>query len=135
MRRYRRQHHRAVRWRGDTSCALRSLTRSLRPYRHIGDPLTKSPAAAAPESTHVVKAFKTIFRDVLAQDKPVDAFFAGDNAEAKAIVTSCLESLGIRPLDAGGLEMASVLEWAGILLVGLAANGAGFDIAFGAKAL
>jgi hypothetical protein len=33
----------------------------------------------------------------------------------------------MRPLDPGGLEMAYVLEWAGILLVGLARNGAGFD--------
>jgi hypothetical protein len=31
--------------------------------------------------------------------------------------------------------MAWVLEWAGLLLVGLARNGAGFDIALGAKAL
>jgi predicted dinucleotide-binding enzyme len=82
-----------------------------------------------------VKAFNTIFQGVLAQDKPVDVFFAGDNAEAKARVASFLESLNIRPLDAGGLEMASVLEWAGILLVGLARNGAGFDIALGAKSL
>jgi hypothetical protein len=29
--------------------------------------------------------------------------------------------------------MAYVLEWAGILLVGLAQNGAGFDIALGAE--
>jgi hypothetical protein len=38
----------------------------------------------------------------------------------------------MRPLDAGGLKMAYALEWAGILLVGLAGNGAGFDIALGA---
>ena len=38
----------------------------------------------------------------------------------------------MRPLDAGGLEMTHALEWAGILLVGLASNGAGFDIALGA---
>ena len=31
--------------------------------------------------------------------------------------------------------MTYVLEWAGILLVGLANNGAGFDIALEAKAL
>jgi hypothetical protein len=31
--------------------------------------------------------------------------------------------------------MASVLEWAGVLLVGVARSGAGFDIALGAKAL
>ncbi len=104
------------------------------PSRSSQATLTTSPAAA-PEGTHVVKAFNTIFQGVLAQDKPVDVFFAGDNAEAKARVASFLESLNIRPLDAGGLEMASVLEWAGILLVGLARNGAGFDIALGAKSL
>jgi len=100
-----------------------------------GDSASKRIAAAAPESTHVVKALNTIFRGVLAQDKPVDVFFAGDNAEAKARVTTFLESLDIRPLDAGGIEMTSVLEWAGILLVGVANNGAGFDIALGAKTL
>jgi 8-hydroxy-5-deazaflavin:NADPH oxidoreductase len=60
-------------------------------------------------------------------------FFAGDSAEAKTRVAALLESLDIRPLDAGGLEMADVLEWAGILLVGLARNGAGFDLALGAE--
>ena len=100
-----------------------------------GDSASKQIAAAAPEGTHVVKAFNTIFRDVLAQDKPVDIFFAGDNAEAKAHVAGFLESLDVRPLDAGGIEMTSVLEWAGILLVGVASNGAGFDIALGAKTL
>ena len=86
-------------------------------------------AAAAPEGAHVVKAFNTIFGGVLAEDKPVDVFFAGDSAEAKARVAAFLESLDMRPLDAGGLEMAHALEWAGILLVGVARNGAGFDIA------
>jgi 8-hydroxy-5-deazaflavin:NADPH oxidoreductase len=100
-----------------------------------GNSVTRQIAAAAPEGTHVVKAFNSILHDVLAQDKPVDVFFAGDGAEAKARVAAFLESLDMRPLDAGGLEMAWVLEWAGILLVGLARNGAGFDIALGAKAL
>jgi len=74
-----------------------------------------------------------IFCGVLADDKPLDVFFAGDSAEAKARVAAFLESLDMRALDAGGLEMAHVLEWAGILLVGLARNGAGFDIALGAE--
>ena len=100
-----------------------------------GDSVSQQIAAAAPEGTHVVKAINSIFQGVLAQDKPVDVFFAGDSAEAKARVAAFLESLDMRPLDAGGLEMASVLEWAGILLVGLARTGAGFDIALGAKAL
>ncbi|PRY46591.1 NADPH-dependent F420 reductase [Umezawaea tangerina] len=93
-----------------------------------GDSVTQRIAAAAPASAHVVKAFNSIFRGVLAEDKPVDAFFAGDNAEAKARVAEFLESLGMRARDAGGLEMAHALEWAGLLLVGVARNGAGFDI-------
>lgn len=97
-----------------------------------GNSLSQQIAAAAPEGTHVVKAFNTIFGHVLAKDEPLDALLAGDNAEAKARVAALLESLDMRPLDAGGLEMASVLEWAGILLVGLARNGAGFDLALGA---
>ena len=100
-----------------------------------GDSMSQRIAAAAPEGIHVVKAFNTIFQPLLAEDKPVDVFFAGDGAEAKARVAAFLESLNMRPLDAGGLEMTWVLEWAGILLVGLARNGAGFDIALGAKAL
>jgi 8-hydroxy-5-deazaflavin:NADPH oxidoreductase len=99
-----------------------------------GDSVSQQIAAAAPEGTHVVKAFNTIFGGVLSQEKPLDVFFAGDDAEAKAHVAVFLESLDMRPLDAGGLEMTYVLEWAGILLVGLARNGAGFEIALGAKA-
>jgi len=100
-----------------------------------GDSMSQRMSAAAPEDTHVVKAFNTILQGVLAEDKPMDVFFAGDNAEAKARVASLLESLSMRPLDAGDLDMAYVLEWAGILLVGLARNGAGFDIALGASTL
>jgi 8-hydroxy-5-deazaflavin:NADPH oxidoreductase len=97
-----------------------------------GNSVSQQIAAAAPEGTHVVKAFNTMFGGVLAQDKPVDAFFAGEDAEAKTRVAAFLQSLDMRPLDAGGLEMTHALEWAGILLVGLAQNGAGFDIALAA---
>ena len=98
-----------------------------------GSSASQQIAAAAPEGAQVVKAFNSIFGGVLAEDKPVDAFFAGDSAEAKAHVAALLESLDLRPRDAGGLDMAYVLEWAGILLVGLARNGAGFDLALGAE--
>jgi predicted dinucleotide-binding enzyme len=90
-------------------------------------------AAAAPEGTPVVKALNSVFGHVLAHDTPLDVFVAGDDAAAKAQVAAFLESIDLRPLDAGGLEMASVLEWTGILLMGLARNGAGFDIALGAE--
>jgi len=99
-----------------------------------GDSAAQPIAAAAPESARVVKAFNTIFGGVLAGDKPMDAFLAGDGPEAKARVAAFVESLDMRPLDAGGLDMAHTLEWAGILLVGVARNGAGFDLALGAKA-
>ena len=90
-------------------------------------------AAAAPGGTPIVKALNSVFGHVLAHDTPLDVFVAGDDAAAKAQVAAFLESIDLRPLDAGGLGMASVLEWAGILLMGLARNGAGFDIALGAE--
>jgi 8-hydroxy-5-deazaflavin:NADPH oxidoreductase len=98
-----------------------------------GNSVSQQIAAAAPESAHVMKAFNSIFQPVLAQDKPLDVFFAGGGAEAKKRFAAFLESLDMRPLDAGGLEMTYVLEWTGILMMGLAGNGAGFDIALGAE--
>ena len=87
-------------------------------------------AKAAPASAHVVKAFNTVFGHVLVQERPLDVFFAGDDAGAKAAVSVFIESLGLRPLDVGGLEMARWLEGVGPLLMGLARNGAGtFDVA------
>jgi len=100
-----------------------------------GNSASQQIAAAAPEDAHVVKAFNTIFSGVLAEGKPLDAFIAGESAEAKSQVAAFLESVGMRVLDAGGLEMTHVLEWAGILLVGLARNGAGFDLALSAGVL
>jgi 8-hydroxy-5-deazaflavin:NADPH oxidoreductase len=60
-----------------------------------------------------VKAFNTIFGHVLAQDRNMDALIASDDAAAKASVSAFIESLGLRPLDAGGLAMAYWLEGAG----------------------
>ena len=57
-----------------------------------GNSVSQQIAAAAPEGAHVVKAFNLIFSGVLAADKPVDVFFAGDSAEAKARVAVFLES-------------------------------------------
>lgn len=90
-------------------------------------------ATAAPESAHVVKALNTIFGQVLAKGTSLDAFIAGDSVEAKSTVAVFLESLELRVLDAGGLQAASILESAALLLVGLARNGAGFDLALGAE--
>ena len=100
-----------------------------------GNSVSQQIAAAAPDGAHVVKAFNTIFGGVLAEDKPLDVFFAGDSDDAKARVSAFIEGLGMRALDLGGLEMAHALEWAGILLVGLARNGAGFDTALAAASV
>ena len=90
-------------------------------------------AAVAPESAHVVKALNTIFGHVLAKGTPLDAFIAGDSSEAKTKVAAFLDSLELRTLDAGGLQAAQILESAGLLLMGLARNGAGFDLALAAE--
>jgi predicted dinucleotide-binding enzyme len=82
-------------------------------------------ATAAPASAHVVKAFNTLFRDVLAAGDPVDVFIAGDDAQAKASVSAFITSLGLRPQDTGDLSMAHWLEGTGLLSVGLANHGVG----------
>ena len=85
----------------------------------------------APASARVFKAFNTIFRNVLENGRP-DVFFAGDNTQAKADVATFIQSLGLRPLDVGGLKMAHWLEGLGVVTVGLANNGVGhWDFALG----
>jgi predicted dinucleotide-binding enzyme len=87
-------------------------------------------ARGLPADAHVVKAFNTLFGPVLAKGGRLDAFIAGDHGDAKARVAAFLESLGLRPLDIGALHMAQTLESLGLLMIGLAKNGAGtFDIA------
>ncbi len=51
-------------------------------------------------------------------------------AKEKARVSTFLESLGLRPFDVGGLHMAQTLEALGLMMIGLAKNGArSWDIA------
>jgi predicted dinucleotide-binding enzyme len=87
-------------------------------------------AKVAPAGTHVVKAFNTLFGPVLPRGGRLDAFIAADDREAKSRASTFIESLGLRPLDIGGLHMAATLESLGLMMIGLAKNGAGtFDIA------
>jgi predicted dinucleotide-binding enzyme len=81
-------------------------------------------AKVAPSGASVVKAFNTVFRHVLEKGRP-DVFLAGDDAQAKAQVKAFIQSLGLHPLDAGGLNMAHWLEGAGVVTVGLANHGVG----------
>jgi 8-hydroxy-5-deazaflavin:NADPH oxidoreductase len=78
-------------------------------------------AKVAAAGAHVVKAFNTLFANVLsaAEGRSLDVFIAGDDARAKAQVSAFIESLGLRPLDAGPLPMAGALENAGLLEMNL----------------
>ncbi|MFF7987529.1 NADPH-dependent F420 reductase [Streptomyces sp. NPDC007901] len=93
--------------------------------------IAQEAAKVAPAGASVVKAFNTIFRNVLEKGRP-NVFIAGDDAQAKAGVAAFVESLGLRPLDVGGLKMAHWLEGAGLITMGLAGNGVGhWDFALG----
>lgn len=93
--------------------------------------IAQEAAKVAPAGAGVVKAFNTIFRTVLETGRPT-VFVAGDDAQAKASVAAFVESLGLRPLDVGGLKMAHWLEGMGLVTMGLAGNGVGhWDFAIG----
>ncbi len=97
-----------------------------------GTSVAQQIAEAVPASTHVVKAFNTVFGHVLAQGRPLDVFIAGDDARAKATTSQFIAGLGLRPLDTGDLTMARWLEGAGVLMMGLARHGVGtFDFTLG----
>jgi 8-hydroxy-5-deazaflavin:NADPH oxidoreductase len=86
-----------------------------------GSSAAQETAQAAPAGAHVVKAFNTLFGEVLAASptggRPLDVFIAGDDAEAKARVSAFIERLALRPLDVGDLKMAHWLEGAGLLMI------------------
>jgi predicted dinucleotide-binding enzyme len=87
-------------------------------------------AGAAPASAKVVKAFNTTFGAVLAKGQPMDVLIAGDDEHAKASVAEFIDSLKLRPLDVGDLNMAHYLEGTGLVMIGLAQHGVGnFDFA------
>lgn len=47
-------------------------------------------------------------------------FLAGDDARAKEMVSRLAADIGFRPLDAGGLKVARLIEPAGMLWIHLA---------------
>jgi predicted dinucleotide-binding enzyme len=75
--------------------------------------------AKATQGAKVVKAFNTVFAQVLG-DRPASAakvqvFYAGDDDAAKRTVRSLIESMGFEPVDAGRLSNARYLEPVGML--------------------
>lgn len=91
-------------------------------------------AAGAP-GVRVVKAFNTILAQVMAEGpsfgfERAQVFVAGDDAEAKTVVSEIAERVGFLPVDAGPLKNARYLEpLAGQNIQFAYALGAGVQIA------
>ena len=72
-------------------------------------------ARLLPDS-YIVKAFNTIFADVMTPERQLrsglrsTAFIAGDAFDAKKIVIELAKNAGFEPLDVGPLSMARYLE-------------------------
>lgn len=72
--------------------------------------------AAAFPAARIVKAFNTVFAQVLAEGgaladgRHVNVFVAADDADAKTRVSTLAQSMGFAVVDAGGLRNARYLE-------------------------
>jgi predicted dinucleotide-binding enzyme len=70
---------------------------------------------------HVVKAFNYAFHerqvDPMVDGLKLDGFVAGDDQAAKDKTLRFAESIGFRPIDAGPLVMARVLEGMALLII------------------
>lgn len=96
--------------------------------------ITAALAAALP-GTRVLKAFNTFGSEFHADprlaDTVADVPIAGDDPEAKATLSALIERAGFRPLDAGPLRNAAVLENMAVLWIHLAlVGGHGREVAF-----
>lgn len=84
----------------------------------------------------VVKAFNTVFADVMRPDRldrggrRVTAFIAGDHDGANRTVEALARSAGFAPLVTGPLRNARYLEAMAHLNIAVALGGAGTDAAF-----
>jgi NADPH-dependent F420 reductase len=83
-------------------------------------------AKAAP-GARVVKGFNTFgaefHKDPGLAGVPADVFLAGDDADAKKLVMDVAKQSGFRPVDAGPLRNASVIENLAMLWIHLATVG------------
>ncbi|QRP44777.1 NADPH-dependent F420 reductase [Amycolatopsis sp. FDAARGOS 1241] len=84
----------------------------------VGTSATELLAAQFPQ-VKLVKALNTVLAGRLTSAAGLDAFYAGDDATAKAAAVELLQSLGFSPVDAGGLRMARTLEEMALLNITL----------------
>ncbi len=100
------------------------------PMNETMDGMVTTPASSAAAElqhllpdAHVVKAFNTTFAADFAQPiidgKQVDAFIAGDNAQAVQMVSQLVSDVGFRPVIAGKLHVSHTLEHMQLLLIQL----------------
>ena len=120
----------------EQATALRSISRIAgMPVIEISNPVTPDftdlavghTTSAAEEiaksvpSAKIVKAFNTVFAQVLAEGgdfgggRRVPVFFAGDDDDAKRKVQTVIDSIGFEAIDAGPLENARYLEPIGMM--------------------
>jgi 8-hydroxy-5-deazaflavin:NADPH oxidoreductase len=79
---------------------------------------TQELAKLAPEA-RLVKAFNTTFATTLTEAKvagqPLDVLIAGDDEQAKAVVSTLADDGGLKPIDTGPAHRARELEALGLL--------------------
>jgi 8-hydroxy-5-deazaflavin:NADPH oxidoreductase len=92
-------------------------------------------AKKLPANTKVFKAFNTTFATTLVtgqvDNKPLDVFIAGDDADSKTKIIQLVNDGGSRAIDAGPLSHARQLEAIGFLGISLQGTlGTGFKSAW-----
>jgi NADPH-dependent F420 reductase len=93
------------------------------PAEVLGGPSNAEEIQKRHPGVKVVKAFNYAFSfrmaDPIVDGVHLDGFVAGDDQAAKVKALELVESIGFRPIDAGPLVMARVLEGMGQLVVSL----------------
>jgi predicted dinucleotide-binding enzyme len=90
----------------------------------LGDLTGSEYIATLTPGARIVKAFNTVFMERVAQKADLEngrlvIFLAGDDSEANSAVSSFVESLGLAPVNLGGLHAGGSLMQAGGPLVAL----------------
>jgi 8-hydroxy-5-deazaflavin:NADPH oxidoreductase len=89
----------------------------------LGDQTGSEHIATLMPGARVVKAFNTVFMNVVAKSAdrsdPLVIFFAGDDTDAKSTVSTFIDSLELAPVDLGELRQGGRLMQAGGPLIAL----------------
>ena len=102
----------------------------------LGEDSGGEKAARLLTESRVVKAFNTIFADVMSVEKQqfngqkLTAFIASDDTEAAAVIKKLADDAGFNGLIVGGIKNARHLEAIAHLNIAIAMNGGGTDAGF-----